>query len=127
MPAQKPQAIKFEQIKVDMPVYDRYDERVGTVAEIRFGDDNPDTPEPESVQPTGHRVMGSTLVEDLAEAFRAGPELPPVLRARLERRGYLKLEGGLFQKDTYVLPGQIAQVEPERVLLSVPGGELVHA
>ena len=85
------------------------------------------TPEPESVQPSGGPQMGSNLVEDLAQAFRDGPELPAELRARLDRMGYLKLKGGLFQKDIYILPDQIARVEGERVLLSVPGGELLHS
>jgi hypothetical protein len=127
MQHKKTQSTAFEKIKKDMPVYDRYDEKVGTVAEIRFGDDDPRTPEPESVQASAPQEQGSTLVEDLAQAFRAGPNLPPPLRARLDRMGYLKLAGGLFQKDTYVLPNQIAQVDEERVTLSVPGGELVHA
>ena len=118
--------LTMEQIHEDMPVYDRFDEKVGSVAEIRFGDDDAATPEPESVQSSDVPQMGSNLVEDLAQAFRAGPELPPPLRARLDRMGYLKLKGGLFQKDTYILPDQIERVEDGRVQLSVPGGELLR-
>ena len=106
-----------------MRVVDAAGTELGRVELVRMGD-------PAAVTTEGQRVgEPDGLVETIAETV-SGPEpdLPPSLAARLERVGYIKIDGkGVFAADRYAAADQIADVSDEAVTLTVPGEQLPAA
>ncbi|MBI5668552.1 MAG: hypothetical protein HZC41_11150 [Chloroflexi bacterium] len=112
------------QIREGMTVYDRTGAAIGKVSFVRFGDENPHQPGPETV--TGSRVdnYGSSLVEEIAEVFN-DDDLPETLRDRLLRHGFIRIDAGLLALDRFALPDQIAGVDGDGVRLRVTDDELI--
>ena len=119
----------LEQIEEDMDVYDRAGDKIGEVGDVYLGSvgedavaegrgpataDDPD-------QPGRH-----SFIHELAEVFTGRDELPEVVRNRLLRQGFIRVDGsGLFESDYYVTPEQIASVSRDRVQLNVSRDELI--
>ena len=115
----------LNQIHEDMPVYDRRGNKIGTVDEIQFGDENPEEPGVETATAKRPSNGDGGLIEDLARAFSAGDMLPAELRSRLIRYGFFKIDTGLLSPDRYVSADQIASVDGERVTLNVSEDDLI--
>src|SRR5436190_22708066 len=99
-------------IREGMDVYDVNDKKVGKVENLYMGEASEETLERGEGPATARdpNKTGDTLFEDLAEVF-APDNLPEVLRARLLREGFIRVDGaGLFAADRYVTPDQIASV-----------------
>ena len=116
------------QIYEGMTVYDRADQKIGTVEQVYFGaasqeaDTHGGGPTT-AASPGGHE---SSLLEDFAKAIAAGDEMPEPLRQRLLRHGFIRIDStGLFAADRYVMPDQIAGVSEDRVRLRVTRDELI--
>jgi hypothetical protein len=123
----------FSQIREGMQVYDREDNEVGKVADIRFGEaseadlqqglgpasaDQPETGRREPFLGYLSRGLAGTP-EDEAEAEH--------IRARMLRSGYIRIDTkGLFTSDRYALSEQIDSVEGERVRLNVHYDDLAR-
>lgn len=115
------------QIHEGMTVYDRTGAAIGTVEFVRFGDEDPQQPGPETI--TGSQVdntSGSWLVESVAAVF-SDEDLPDTLRDRLVRHGFVRVDAGLLASDRFVLPDQIATVSDDGVHLRVVDDELIKA
>lgn len=114
------------QIREGMTVHDRTGAAIGKVSAIRFGEEDPRQPGPETV--TGSRTdnYGSSLVEEIAEVF-TGDGLPETLRDRLIRHGFIRIDAGLLALDRFVLPEQVAGVDEDGVRLRVTDDELIKA
>ena len=113
------------EIHKGMKVFDSTRRQIGTVDDFRFSE-NEDSPDlqPAELDATDRRRDGS-LVQNIAEAFGAD-ELPEVLRDRLLREGYIRLDtAGLFAADRYILPDQIASTTDEAVILTISKDELI--
>jgi len=112
-------------IRVGMRVLDNSRNEIGKVEDFRFSEneDNPDV-QPEDIDASDRRQDGG-LVQDIAEAF-APDELPEVLRDRLLREGYIRLDTkGLFAADRYILPDQISSAAGDDLVLNVSKDELM--
>ncbi|QYC42443.1 hypothetical protein Nocox_24200 [Nonomuraea coxensis DSM 45129] len=115
-----PQRPGISQVHTGMKVVDRDGKEIGTVELVKMGD-------PQAVTTDGQKPeRGPGFVPVLSDVFRdAEPGLPPVLAARLLRTGFVKVDGrGLFARDLYVAPEQVARIEDNVVHLSTDGDSL---
>jgi hypothetical protein len=113
-------------IREGMKVFDSRQEKIGEVEYVKFGDDDPATPEVEAsgINPTdtGGR---DTLIDNIADAFRTD-ELPEEVREKLLLQGFIRIDAdGLFAADRYVTPDQIGGVTEDGVTLTVSKDELL--
>ncbi len=116
----------LNQIREGMDVLDPGGSRIGTVEYVHFGDEDPSTPEAESPTVSPAVRQDRTIMDVIADAFRAD-DVPEVLRDRLLRNGFVRLDAsGLFAADRYVLPDQIAAVSGDQVTLTVGRDELIR-
>jgi hypothetical protein len=100
----------LNQIREDMEVLAPDGSRIGTVEYVHFGDEDPSTPQAESPTVSPAVRQNRTIMDTMAEAFRAD-EVPEELQDRLLRNGFVRVDAsGLFAADRYVLPDQIASV-----------------
>jgi len=109
-----------------MKVFDSTQRHIGKVDDFRFSE-NEESPDlqPAELDATDRRSKDS-LAENIAEAFGAD-ELPEVLRERLLREGYIRLDtAGLFAADRYILPDQIASTTADAVILNVSKDDLIR-
>jgi len=117
----------LEQIREGMHVYDAGQNEVGTVDYVQFGDENPDQPgaETASVNP-GQRDTHDSLFDNIINVFKPD-DLPEVIRARLLRRGFIRVDApGLFNADRYISPDQILSVIGNKVMLKIRKEELIQ-
>lgn len=111
----------IEWVREGMTVVDATGEHVGTVEFVRMGD-------PQATTVGADQPGDGGFVEDIAEAFGYDeePDLPPSLRARLMRVGFIKIDGsGLTDSDHYAMADKIAEVTGDTVRLSVGKGNLL--
>ncbi|WP_188186868.1 PRC-barrel domain-containing protein [Nonomuraea sp. SYSU D8015] len=105
-----------------MNVVDGDGERIGTVENVKMGD-------PQAVTTQG-QGGGSRpgLLSPVAEVFAdAEPDVPPAVAARLLRTGFIKVDArGLFARDFYVAPDQVARVDGDTVHLTADAGALAR-
>lgn len=107
-----------------MDVYDSKNDHIGKVADVRFGDANPDDPATGVPEGPGG-AENPTIVDQFAQALWP-TDMPDALRARLEREGYVELDAdGILHKDRYILPDQIASVSGDKLVLTVTRDHLV--
>jgi hypothetical protein len=105
-------------IQEGMAVYDRTNEKIGTVRDVYLGAEPgaataPETPAPHS------------FVDDIAAAL-AGPGRPDVVRSRLRREGFIRIDvSGPFAGDRYAFGSQIRDVAGDAVQLDATRDELV--
>ena len=115
-----------QDVHVGMDVYDRNHRHIGTVDDLKFpeNEDFPDATPTEDL--TGRFDRAESFGTLVAEAF--GPdELPPALRERLLREGYVRLHAeGLFAADRYILPNQIAAADTDELTLNVERDQLIR-
>lgn len=125
----------FAHIEEGMDVYDRGNNRIGTVERIYYGEMGSSEPTSSIEDATGPLTgddteypMGDTFMENIAEAFTGGAEIPETLRGRLLREGFIYVNGaGLFADDLYVLPDQVATISDDKVILRTDRDELIHS
>lgn len=107
-----------ETVREGMNVYDRDNDKIGTVETVRFGDEavaRDDSRE-------GYRDDG--LIGNLAEAMWPD-DMPDAQRAILLSNGYLVLDAdGIFASDRYIQPEQIADVMADGIRLNVSRSDL---
>lgn len=116
------------EIHEGMKVCDRAQHEIGTVEWVKFGDEDPTSPGPETadVNPIERSWRGS-LIENIADVFRTD-DLPEELQERLLREGFVRVDAkGLLAADRYVLPDQIQSVSGDRLILNVDRDDLVKA
>lgn len=119
MTTSAPEPDAIGRVEVGMTVRDSDGERVGTVSATKMGD-------PEAVTEEGQR-MPAGFVDRVVESFgHREPAVHPQLAKQLLRTGYIKIDaGGLFARDLYASPTEIAEVDRAEVRLAVPGDRLV--
>lgn len=108
-----------QNVRVGMDVYDSEENHIGTVEELRFGDES---------AASGANAAGmrdESLVEQFLEALWPD-DMPEEERKILLAEGYLVLDAkGILQRDRFIRPGQIESVSEDRVVLNVRKGDLV--
>lgn len=113
-------------IREGMKVFDNTNKQIGTVEWVKFGDDDPLTPEPEvsDVNPI-ERQRHNTLIENIADAFRSD-DIPDEVREKLLLQGFVRIDAeGLFAGDRYVTPEQIERVSKDKLMLNVSKKDLL--
>jgi len=120
---------QLEQIHEGMEVYDPQENKIGTVERVYFGSAS------EEVLDRGGGPMtapdptpreSDSLIDNLAEAIAGADDIPETLANRLRRHGFIRIDPGMLQSDLYAMPDQIARVDGERVVLSVPKDKLLE-
>lgn len=116
----------LERVESGMRVYDRTGEEIGKVESVKFTDEDPTTPDAETVQVSeNERDHRDSIIGNIADVFRPD-ELPEALRNRLLREGFVRIDAdGLFAADRYVLPDQIQSVTHDGLRLNVSKDELI--
>ena|SRR5258708_815829 len=116
------------QVREGMSVYDRLDQRVGTVKDMYLGAAEPKADErgegPESAPPRDTGNEG--LVQDIAKVF-APNELPKEIQQTLLRDGFIRINGGLFSSPRYALPEHIESISGDHVRLRITRDELIRS
>jgi hypothetical protein len=118
----------LKQIYEGMTVYDATGDKIGTVEYVHIGALTEEAEERgQGPATTPSPGMGEhSLIEDFARAIAPSDRVPEVLRRRLLRHGFIRINStGLFAADRYVMPAQIASVSADRVLLRVSRDELI--
>jgi len=118
-------------IREDMDVYDVNGNHIGEVEFVHFGAASetqqelgvgPATPSPADDPDMRRR---DSIIDNIAEAFHPD-EVPRQLQEKLLLTGYVLLDAdGLFARDRFILPEQIASVSDDRVQLSVTRDQLI--
>lgn len=108
-----------------MKVFDIAHKEIGTVEDVKFSDQNPDNPRSEAFG-ADHDPEPVTLIDNIAEAFLPGEQLPEALRSRMLQEGYVQLDAnGLFSSDRFILAEQIQSVAGNEIVLNVSKDELL--
>ncbi|MCT7374202.1 DUF2171 domain-containing protein [Chelativorans salis] len=116
----------LQQIRKGMRVYDSQGEEIGTVDWVRMSDEDPTTPEAETVTGDTNVSRNGTLTDLIWNAFRTD-EVPEPLQSRLLREGFVRIDAkSLFAADRYVMPDQISSVANDHVTLKVPREALIR-
>jgi hypothetical protein len=113
-------------VKQGMDVYDMNNDKIGTVDYVRMGDENPNTPGTDTVTARNAPMRDDSLIEEVAEAIFDTDDFPQVLRNRMLRYGYIRIDTGLLRADCYAMGDQVMSVSDGRVDLSITADELVR-
>lgn len=113
-------------VREGMKVFDSTNTEIGKVEWVKFGDDDPTTPEPEAGDVNRlDRERRDTLMDNIADVFDPN-ELPEEVREKLMLQGFVRIDAdGLFAADRYVAPEQIERVTGDALMLNVSKDELV--
>lgn len=106
-------------VHAGMTVVDSDGEEIGTVEDVRMGDDG---------VTAGRQDRGALdeLLGAVRDAVTTGEGVPEPERARLERAGYLRIDAvGFLSGSKYAAADEVAAVQGDVVRLSVPGSRLV--
>ena len=112
-------------IHLGMKVFDSHRHEIGKIDDLKFAENatDPDVVAAD-IDATDKRSRDS-IIENIAEAF-GSEELPEVLRDRLLTEGYIRLDTkGIFARDRYILPDQIASTTSDEVMLNVEKDDLI--
>jgi hypothetical protein len=110
-------------INEGMTVYDSADQPIGTVQLVYYGGASPEAVE-RALKPREGGVNAAAAEATDWGAF-GSDDVPPELRARMLRQGYVRIEGpGITGLKCYVMPEQIANVVADRVELHGTRDEL---
>lgn len=113
-------------VREGMKVVDAAHNEIGKVDYVRFGNDDPSTPEIEAGSIEGVEDDSDRgLIDDIAAAFR-DDQLPEEMRERLLMQGFVRIDAdGLFASDRYVLADQIGGVSGDELMLNVSKDQLL--
>jgi hypothetical protein len=121
----------LEQIREGMQVVDSQEKEVGKVKSVFFGA-MADQPDYEGVGAATNQgsspelYPSDTLTSAIAEAFTGSDQVPEEVRSRLIHSGFIRIDrAGLFSRDAFVMPDQIASVSEDLVYLSVTKDHLL--
>lgn len=123
----------LHQVHEGMMAYDRNGDKLGKITDIFFGveDANIEEGVGAAAQLNAPAVDNPTTTTGAFDASLdpvrgTSQNLPEQFRHRLEREGYVRIDGGLLGADRFAVTGQIAGVEGDRVNLNVVKDQLLH-
>lgn len=103
-------------VEEGMDVYDAEGNEIGDVDDVFFGTGRSETTVDGAARATGQPLEDDTLVGAFLDVFD-DDELPEVLQEKLLAHGFIRLEGGLFGEDRYILREQVGRVTEDGVYL----------
>lgn len=119
----------LNQIHKGMIVYDRDDNKIGSVGAVYFGANGDRELAGGTIPATASPVTEpgeDSFLENLASVFDPQDEVPEEMAEQLRYKGYIKVDGGWFGTDRYVTPEQIASVTGDAVHLAIKRDYLVN-
>ena len=123
-PFERTSNTSLSNIREGMDVYDVNNNHIGTVERVHFGESAEGV---QTATPSNLGTQGNTLVEDFWQAFTTD-SVPETVRARLMQRGFIRIDAdGIFASDRYVTLDNVANVEQDRVSLSVARDQLIKS
>ncbi|MBN9346672.1 MAG: hypothetical protein J0I48_10815 [Devosia sp.] len=114
-----------DSIDIGTRVFDSERHEIGKVDGLKYPENAtaPDI-EPATVD-AADTPEDNTIIGAMAEAF-GREDIPEPLRSQLLRDGYIHLDArGLFARDRYILPEQIARVDADGIQLNVTRDALI--
>lgn len=117
----------LEFVEEGMAVYDANGDHIGEVKLVRMSDENPNRPGAETVT-AQKRETRNSLIDNLAEALVTDgqEDLPEDLRARLQQKGFIRIDQGMLKPDCFAMADDIAAVGEDKVTLNVMGEKLLN-
>ena len=114
-----------ESIDIGTKVFDSERREIGRVDGLKYPE-NATAPDVEPATPgAADTPEDNTIIDAVADAF-GREEIPEPLRSQLLRDGYIHLDAkGIFARDRYILPEQIARVDAEGIQLNVTRDALI--
>lgn len=113
------------QVREGMDVLDSAGDKIGTVETLKMTEEDPDTARVEQMEPDQGLSRNTTFLDDLIDVFRTD-DVPEELHQSLLRKGFIRIDAdGIFAADRYVLPEQIANVNDDKVNLTVHKDQLI--
>ena len=114
-----------DSIEIGMRVFDSERREIGVVDDLKYPE-NATAPDINPATPgTIRDPDDNTIVDAVAEAF-GREDVPEPLRSQLLRDGYVHLDAsGLFARDRYILPEQIARLDADGIQLNVTRDALI--
>ncbi len=120
----------LQQVHDGMQVYDGSGKKIGTVKQVFFGagTDSIDggAGGPANTPSPLESSDENTFQTGMANAVFGDNLAPDVLRKRLEKNGFIRIDTGILSRDRFAQPDQIAGVEGDRVNLRVNENELIY-
>ncbi|MEQ8675171.1 MAG: hypothetical protein RLP44_20710 [Aggregatilineales bacterium] len=114
-------------IREDMTVVDKNNDKIGKVETVYFGDEDPTKPGAETSTRNADTMKEGTWVTEIAEALYGNDRMPEELRARFARYGYIKIDRGLFSGDRYAVLDSVTAVSDDTVHLDIDKDELLSS
>jgi hypothetical protein len=119
----------LKNVREGMDVYDRDGKKVGEVDEVFLGavdSTESDWGQGAATNAGADFQQDATIVENVIEALGMDDEIErSTIRGRLEREGFVRVRGGLFKSNRYILPEQIAAIENDRISLRGKDSDLL--
>jgi hypothetical protein len=114
-----------DRIEIGMRVFDSEHREIGVVDDLKF----PENATAPGITPATPGTLrdrdDNTIVDAVAEAF-GREDVPEPLRSQLLRDGYVHLDAnGLFARDRFILPEQIARLDTDGIQLNVTRDALI--
>ncbi len=124
----RPERKILSKVYKGMEVYDVEGDKVGTVERVflgAVGQESENRAQGPRTAPVPDPTKDESFVEDLSDVFDPEDKIPDVVRERLLRHGFIRVEGAeLFDQDQYVIPEQIAAIDEDGVKLRIVRDEL---
>lgn len=118
----------LNEVHEDMRVCDSAGQEIGKVRQVFLGavSDKTNRQGGGLATASAPEEGDETLIDFVAKAFADDP-LPEVLRERLLRHGFIRIDtNGLFASDRFALPDQIESVSEDCVRLRLTKDELIE-
>lgn len=118
----------LNQVREGMRVCDSTGQDIGSVRQVFMGSVSEQTNEEGRGPATASEAKwrDESLFDNLAEAFSTDDPLPEVLRGRLMRHGFIRIDtSGIFASDRYALADQVESVSEDCVRLRLAKDELI--
>ncbi len=120
----------LQMVHDDMQVYDSSGKKIGRVKQVFFGAGTDSIDEgtggPANTPSPLESSDENTFQTGMANAVFGDNLAPDVLRKRLEKNGFIRIDTGILSRDRFALPDQIASVDGDRVNLKVSENELIY-
>lgn len=115
----------LKHIKEYMDVIDVNGKKVGTVDYVKFGDEDPADPGPETRTENTPPSNRTSLVDDIADALATTREIPEAVRERMLRYGYIKIDTGILESNQYVILDEVTRVHDDHIHISRTQDDLI--
>ncbi len=117
----------LSQVHQGMSIFNNEGDRIATVDAVSFGTISGESLESSNVPATNERpIMPPEVFGKIIRNLFDPGEIPDEVAERLRYSGFVRIEGGLFGNDRYIVPDQIDYVADDGIHLKVPEATAVE-